>query len=175
MWLTKSTSKQLRKKTISHLLTTNLRSTVTLTTIQQIAKVQRAEPSLRLLPWLSLFCFYLLNAPPATQITIAINQIIEKRIAIHLLRVTVPGHHRPHQQNHLHQILIHRQVVIQAIAVPASVTVTAPEANRAVKPKMNIMPKTIITPRTSTRITMMTSSITRTQRTIITTISTIEK
>ncbi|WP_443711082.1 tyrosine-type recombinase/integrase [Ruminococcus sp.] len=104
-----------------------------------------------------------------------IQEIIEKRIAIHLLRVTVPGHHRPHQQNHLHQILIHRQVVIQAIAVPASVTVTAPEANRAVKPKMNIMPKTIITPRTSTRITMMTSSITRTQRTIITTISTIER
>ena len=77
----------------------------------------------------------MLNAPPATQITIAINQIIEKRIAIHLLRVTVPGHHQPHQQNLLHQILIHLQVVIQAIAVPARVTVTAPEANRAVKPK----------------------------------------
>lgn len=99
----------------------------------------------------------------------------QKRIAIHLLRVTVPGHHRPHQQNHLHQILIHRQVVIQVIAVPARVTVTAPEANRAVKPKMNIMPKTIITPRTSTRITMMTSSITRMQRTIITTITMIDR
>lgn len=38
------------EKTISHLLITNLRSTVTLTTIQQIARAQRAEPSLRLLP-----------------------------------------------------------------------------------------------------------------------------
>ena len=47
---TKFTRKQLRKKTIPHFLTTSLRSIVILTTIQQIAKAQKAEPSLRLLP-----------------------------------------------------------------------------------------------------------------------------
>lgn len=41
---------KLRKKTIPHFLTTSLRSIVILTTIQQITKAQKAEPSLRLLP-----------------------------------------------------------------------------------------------------------------------------
>ena len=40
----------IKEENDSHFLTTSLRSIVILTTIQQIAKAQKAEPSLRLLP-----------------------------------------------------------------------------------------------------------------------------